>query len=196
MQQLSSRSEAALASLNCRSKNVCVLAIVGGTLLGALVMVFLVSIDGVASGASVLASSLASADRRAPRRQSRLVFLEERVWRSLCERLVRQTFAGDTIYEAIKPVQGMPCYVAVIEPESEFVYVPTKMFLTGMMVDADDAAFQHCKNAFDPIRRDARTGKFARAVVLYRGHKTSRQCRRRRQLRRYAESNPFRRAHG
>src|SRR6267143_245702 len=73
-----------------------------------------------------LVSSLALADRLAPHRRWHLV-LWAVWWCSLREPLVRQSLAGNTIHEAIKPRQRMVLDVAFVKPKRKLVNIAAKM---------------------------------------------------------------------
>ena len=59
----------------------------------------------------------------------------------------------------------MPLDIAFIEPERELVNVAAKVFRTGVVIDADQPAFQDREHAFDAVGRHVVTDEFGSAVV-------------------------------
>jgi hypothetical protein len=110
----------------------------------------------------VLSSALA--DRRAPRRQSRLtlwaVFLL-----SLDQPLIRQALSSNAVHKTIKPRKRVVLDVAFIQSESKLVNVAPKMFRTGMVVNANQAALENSENAFHPVGGHVVADEFASAMV-------------------------------
>ena len=55
--------------------------------------------------------------------------------------------------------------VALVQPERKFVNVAVKMLRAGVMIDANQAALQDSKDAFNPVGRYILAYVFASAVV-------------------------------
>jgi hypothetical protein len=115
------------------------------------------------AGVSSPTWSSASADT-VPRRELRLILWA--AWEcSLCESLVSQTLAGNTVNEAVEPRQGVVLDVAFIEAEGKFIDVAAKVLFAGMMIGANAAALENGKNAFDAVRGYAVANVFAGTVI-------------------------------
>jgi len=78
--------------------------------------------------------------------------------RSLDQRLVCQPLPGDPVNKAVEPGQGMVLDVALIEPEGELVNIAAKVLRAGVVIDADQAAFQNRENAVFGRKWDQLTG--------------------------------------
>ena len=83
-----------------------------------------------------LVSFSALADRRALRRQWRPVLLAVSVL-SLDQRLVGQPLASNAVHETVEARQGVVLDVAFVQPEGKFIDVAAKVFLAGVVIDAD-----------------------------------------------------------
>jgi hypothetical protein len=59
----------------------------------------------------------------------------------------------------------MPLYVALIEPESELVNVPAKVFRADMVKGSIDAALQNSPDTFNAIGRNVVADIFASTVI-------------------------------
>ena len=87
-------------------------------------------------------SILASAYRRAQYQQWHLTLLAVSGY-SLCEPLICQPLAGNAVNKAVEPRHGMVLDVAFVQPEGELIEVAAKVLRAGVMIDANDPAFQH-----------------------------------------------------
>src|SRR4051812_48703703 len=81
------------------------------------------------------------------------------------QRLVGKTLAGSPGDEAIEPGQRVQFDVALVQPERELVNVAVQVLWAGMMVDADDAAFEDREDALDAVGRHAVANELASAVI-------------------------------
>src|SRR5215218_3204879 len=81
------------------------------------------------------------------------------------QRLVGKTLAGSPGDEAIEPGQRVQVDVALVQPERELVNVAAQVLWAGMMVDADDAAFEDREDALDAVGRHAVANELASAVI-------------------------------
>src|SRR6266511_2479815 len=106
-----------------------------------------------AARVSSRALTSALADARAPCPQSCGVRAESRA--SSCDKfLVRDASARSRFHEAVEPRKRAALHVAVVEPERELVNVPGKMLRAGVMINANDPAFQHGPHRFDAVGAD------------------------------------------
>lgn len=105
------------------------------------------------SRVSSRASISALADARAPYPQSCGARAESLVW-SRDQLLVRDTSARSRLDETIKPRKRAALHVAVVQSESELVNVAGKMFRAGVMIDANESAFQHGPHRFNAVGAD------------------------------------------
>src|SRR2546425_7234146 len=91
--------------------------------------------SSVSSFAFLLPSSSALAYTPEPYRRSFRALLGVS-GNSLDQSLVGQPLAGSAINEAVQPVDSMPLYIALIEPESELINVPAKVLRADMVEGA------------------------------------------------------------
>jgi hypothetical protein len=114
--------------------------------------------------ASLRTSFWASADMLEPRKPSRPISLVALV-SSLYQRLIGKALARNRANEAFKPCESMMFYVPFVEAEGKLVNIAAKMFRTGMMIDADQAAFENRENAFNSVGGHVVSHILASAVV-------------------------------
>src|SRR5690606_4298275 len=84
---------------------------------------------------------------------------------SLDQRLVGEPLADGAGRQAAQPLQRVALHVAVVEAERELINVTAKVLLAGVVIDADDAALEHGKGAFDAVGGHAAPDELAFAVV-------------------------------
>src|ERR1700688_5022605 len=96
------------------------------------------------------ASSLASADRRAPRQPSRPISSEVSAF-SCNQVRIGQPLASGRADKAFQSRECVMLHVAFIQPEGELVNITAQMFFASMMVDADQPALENRENAFNAV---------------------------------------------
>lgn len=69
--------------------------------------------------------------------------------------LVSEPLPCNAVHEAVQPLQGVPLYVALVEPKRELVNVAVQVLITGVVIDAVQSALQNGPNALNPVRRHA-----------------------------------------
>lgn len=79
--------------------------------------------------------------------------------------LVRDSFADDCGYEAVKPLQSVTDHVSSIQPESEFIHISPKMLVAGVMIDAMQSALHDSPHALDSICVDVTPDILPIAVI-------------------------------
>jgi hypothetical protein len=103
-----------------------------------------------AFSASSRACSLVSADMREPRQPLHPISSAALV-SSLYQRLIGKALASDSANKAFKPRESVMFYVPFVKAEGKLVNIATKMFRTGVVIDADQAPFENRKNAFNSV---------------------------------------------
>jgi len=81
------------------------------------------------------------------------------------QRLVGQTLARNAVHKAIQPGQGVALYIAVIQPKGELVHITANVLGAGVVIDANQAALHHGKDAFDAVGGHAVPDVLAFAVI-------------------------------
>jgi hypothetical protein len=112
-------------------------------------------------------SSLASACRPEPYRQLHQapLALSLMVALSLDQRLICQTLASDAVHETIEPSERVVFNIAFVQSEGKFINVAAQMLLARMVIDAVQAAFENCENAFNSVGGHVVPNIFASAMV-------------------------------
>jgi hypothetical protein len=64
---------------------------------------------------------------------------------------ISQTLAINCGDERVQPVQSVICYVASIQPEGDFIDVPSNVFGANVMPSSIDAAFEECPDGLQSI---------------------------------------------
>jgi hypothetical protein len=71
---------------------------------------------------------------------------------SLNQPRIRQALAVNRINEQIKPIEGVPFHVSLVQPEGEFVHIAVKVLRAGMVIDAVHPALHDGPNGLDTVR--------------------------------------------
>lgn len=111
------------------------------------------------------ASSLASDDRQEPYQRSRLTLLAFAVGHSLDKPLVSEPLPNGSIYETIKPRQGVVFNVAFVKAEGELINIAAKVLWACMVINAMQPALENSENALDAVCRYIFPNKLACLVI-------------------------------
>src|SRR5688500_3074635 len=105
------------------------------------------------ASACVAASLSMPDDRRARHQRSDPAIAECRPSRrSLRNQVfVGQALSGNRIDKTVQPLQRVTLHVTSVQSKSELVNVAIQVFRTGVMVDANQPAFEHSPNTFDSV---------------------------------------------
>jgi hypothetical protein len=117
-----------------------------------------------AFSASSRASSLASADMRAPWKPSRPISSAALV-SSLNQRFIGKALAGDSTNKAFKPRESMMPYVPFVQAEGKLINIAAKMFRARMVINTNDASFENRENTFDSVSGDVAAHELSRFMI-------------------------------